>query len=85
MLIELLNYKPGGKKEERTFTYDIDKSLTLVELMNQLAETNKDIDFGPNGYEIDHYLCLDGNRIIRANDDVSKYEKIVVVPFVDGG
>jgi hypothetical protein len=85
MRIELQYFSNEGKREDRTMEFEADQPLTLFALLNQIAENNPDVDFGRNGYVMDHFLCLDGNRIIHPKDDVSRCEKIVIVPFVDGG
>lgn len=85
MHIELQYFSPDGQREDRKLDYDIEKHLTLSELLSQIAKIYPDIDFGANGYEMDHFLCLDENRIIHPQDDVSGCQRMVIVPFVDGG
>jgi len=85
MRIELQYFSQDGKRQDRVFDYKVEKSLTLSQLLGQLAEKHPDIEFGSNGYEMDHFLCLDGERIIHPQDDVSHCERMVIVPLVDGG
>lgn len=85
MLIKFHNYTKDGKRQDHSLEFAVTQGMTLGELLKQVAASDPEYDFGPNGYEIDYYLYLAGNQLIHPNDDVSRFETIEVVPFVEGG
>ena len=85
MQVVLEHFSQADHNETRVYDLDINNSTTLYQLLNKIAKLNPDYYFGPEGVEPFHCISLDGNRIIRPNDDVFGLKKITVVPFVDGG
>ncbi|NLF80792.1 MAG: hypothetical protein GX572_06340 [Clostridia bacterium] len=85
MLIKFHHYTKDGKRQDHCLQFAAQPGMTLGELLKQVAASDQGYDFGPNGYEIDYYLYLAGNRILHIGDDISALDVIEVVPFVEGG